>query len=30
MPELGALDRNYGAMNIYERGGEKRRAARRG
>lgn len=24
MPELGAIDRNYGTRDIYERGGEKR------
>lgn len=28
MPELGAIDRDYGSMNIYERGGERRRPAR--
>ena len=25
MPDLGAIDRNYGSQNIWERGGEKRR-----
>ena len=25
MPDLGAIDQNYGTQNIWERGGEKRR-----
>lgn len=25
MPDLGVIDRNYGSMNIWERGGEKRK-----
>lgn len=29
MPDLGALDRNYGSKNIWERGGEKRRSINR-
>lgn len=28
MPDLGAIDQNYGTQNIWERGGEKRRSAR--
>lgn len=28
MPDLGAIDRNYGASTIFERGGEKRRPAK--
>lgn len=28
MPDLGAIDRGYGSLNIWERGGEKRRAVK--
>lgn len=28
MPDLGAIDQNYGTQNIWERGGEKRRTAK--
>lgn len=28
MPDLGVIDQNYGTQNIWERGGEKRRAAK--
>lgn len=28
MPELGAIDQNYGTQNIWERGGEKRKSVK--
>lgn len=28
MPDLGVIDQNYGTQNIWERGGEKRRASK--